>query len=460
MTSCCPPCRHGQRCLKAALAFLLSVRLLLCTAEPFATTADADVVLEGLAVDVLAGVEVLMQLGASVATTAAEQQHLGDSATARDAAMAHVAKTQAMATDIFDRPNMSGPAAQVSIGLLIKSIDDIDMKAGMISLDLVMTLQWTDERASAIRPNSQSTITMDFPDAKELMWLPNVDIMNKDIQGEEVLSSSIKVEKASVTQIDRRNVRIRSGFDPLAFPFDSQSFRVQVASATHMSDALELLPSMDSSLWGAPAELFEGSEFIRKTVSLSAYEDIDGALHKSRAELLLKVDRHTSSYFAPLILPPLTLLIISATVFALPLAVSFANPRVVTSIMALVSLLMHRQSCLSLLPSSASLTWIEVFSEGNLFLIFFTLIFNVAVQSVKHRAQFDDLAETMNKELKYLFPALMAVHLLFCFCMACTEMVVLLSKMTRSVLLLTLVGYSFLYQRRLARLRYSDAAAV
>merc|ERR1719380_304722 len=109
--------------------------------------------------------------------------------------------------------------------------------------------------------------------------------------------------------------------------------------------------------------IFEGQEFDFVSSSTSVFEDKDGALVKSRGELVIKVKRRSDIYIKNLIVPEL-LLAIAYTVFLFPRATPFIMPRVAMSVMSFMALMLPSLRTSAMLPTRASSSWIDIFSEN------------------------------------------------------------------------------------------------
>merc|ERR1712110_599236 len=102
-----------------------------------------------------------------------------------------------------------------------------------------------------------------------------------------------------------------------------------------MATEVDLVPTMDYSLWGAHAESFSTWSLVNS--SLFTFLDKDGLLEKKRGVLRIVVKRPFSQYVSTVFLPSNLLLCMTCTSLWLPLAVPFTMPRVALNAIALLS---------------------------------------------------------------------------------------------------------------------------
>ena len=118
---------------------------------------------------------------------------------------------------------------------------------------------------------------------------------------------------------------MRSSFICKDFPFDTQDLKIHIASATYMATEVELVPTKNSSLWGANSWV---QSWALLNYSQQTVLDKEGLLDKSRGVMSLVVKRPSGQYLSTVFLPSSMLLAMTWTSLWLPLAPVFTMPRV------------------------------------------------------------------------------------------------------------------------------------
>jgi len=341
------------------------------------------------------------------------------------------------------RPHNGLAADKVTFGIYIKSFFGIQFKDMTFSADLVITLSWYDPRAAGVIPHGNASTTFASEVAGQHIWLPDVQVTNRDIKGLEVVSSSVTVySNGSVMKVERVIATVKSDFKINDFPFDTQCLRVRVASTSLSREELVLdHVAKDSHLWGVRPDTFDGKEFAFISQDIRSFEEDDGMLHKSRGELQIVVKRQASIYWNSLFFPALLLLCVSWTVFFFPLLPPFAMPRVATAVIAFLALMTVSTRIDSLLPLQGRLSWMHLFIECCAVMLFAVVCYNILVTHTYHVLDLHDLAEKIDKELRIFYPALTLLVLLICMLGTDGRDVNFLKVITRLVLVIALFGY-------------------
>jgi len=236
------------------------------------------------------------------------------------------------------RPGAGGEADVVEFGVYAKNFYGADLKENTFRVDIVMSLRWKDTRAAEVIPEGHSRVVFSASQADANLWQPDMLITNNGIKGYEVISSSTQVSKSgSVEKVERAQVNINNHFELGQYPFDIQHFKVKIASSKYMSDDLVLVPMEGSTSSGLRDGLFSHSLYYLKNWTATVYEEADGELVKSRGVLDLMAYRHLDKYTQDHLVPSAIILMVSWGVFYFPFAKPFVTPRLVLSIVALLT---------------------------------------------------------------------------------------------------------------------------
>jgi len=360
-----------------------------------------------------------------VAAAAAVSQQKGWHANvpATDAAVTHQREEHVnvnLLNKPFDqnfRPNLGGNPDVVNFGIYVKNFFGMKIRKNEFSVDVVVTLRWTDARVSKLVPAGTRVVTVPLSEAKNSLWMPDIVIANRAIGGQERISAAVELHTdGTVVKTERLLLLVKQHFDVTAFPFDYQQPKIILSSATLMSEDLVLQAMSDETLKGAKPGLFDDREFHFVSDETTVFEEVDGNLKKHRGKLVMTLRRDWTRYLQTTILPEIFLILISFTVFWMPRATPFAMPRVATNLISFLTLMTLSINTDSMLPKDrAGMAWIELFADSMQMQNSLILFLNVFVDWVFCTLELKELGEKMTNELAVLFPLMGSVVVMICF---------------------------------------------
>jgi len=165
---------------------------------------------------------------------------------------------------VLFRPNYKSEEPEnIEFGIFMKSFNGFQKQERLFAADMVITLQWKDERAKSAIPKGADSAVLPTAEAKKSIWMPDIRITNNEMGGVQVISSMVKVSKdGTVDKVERVLARM---FGDLrgrrAFPFDEKHLLVNIASTTLMMKDLKLVPTQDKESAGVFNSAFDGSNF-------------------------------------------------------------------------------------------------------------------------------------------------------------------------------------------------------
>ena len=133
----------------------------------------------------------------------------------------------AEAPALIERPGPANRPTQVSVGIWIVDISNIDSAQQSFTADIAVVLRWKDARLA-------HTGTGAVHYALDQIWTPRVSIANETSSVVRKLPESAEVEPDGTVLYRQRYVG--SFTQPLrlqSFPFDRQSFRIQFVAIRH-----------------------------------------------------------------------------------------------------------------------------------------------------------------------------------------------------------------------------------
>mmetsp|Transcript_52283 Transcript_52283/g.124719 ORF Transcript_52283/g.124719 Transcript_52283/m.124719 type:complete len:435 (+) Transcript_52283:165-1469(+) len=305
---------------------------------------------------------------------------------------------------------------EVLFKIFVKSFYGVNFADSSWSSDLVLHLTWTDPRAATLVPAGTQNISLSSEEATASgVWLPNVGITNlASWSGLKQISGTVTIDvSGTVTTTERHLVELRSRYEVVNYPFDSQELLVRIASSVFMADKLTIHPDLASD------ELFslhqpEVEELGRQgwklvdMVSRNMTEE-DGPLVKSRGELRLFITRDWTSVFNIIFLPEIIMTLVPWSIFFSPLHAPYAMPRVASSLIPLLCMVGFMQKTASMMPHSSGWTWLDIYEATCLLLIVLSFKLNALLQYVYHDLKLTDRAELMQIECRYFYGISFAV---------------------------------------------------
>lgn len=232
-----------------------------------------------------------------------------ESAVARTHARAHARNPAIMAglNDVLGPPSLTLPSGydkmvrpyrnerilNVSVGLKVKRIAEVNDKDGSVVFDMIILTQWRDPRLKGIA--FKRILPKD-------VWTPGLFVSNEGKEPE-WFSSEMVLDKAGYIIYERRVlVTVEHPFELLHFPFDHHAIKVTVNAFGY--DANELLLRADKNMttdglsdstWDL--ETFIVRDDVRKTMLSPRDSVVEGTLYVKRKTLMMG-----ASIIMPLIL--------------------------------------------------------------------------------------------------------------------------------------------------------------
>src|SRR5438270_547932 len=142
----------------------------------------------------------------------------------------------AEAPALIERPASGNGPTQVSVGIWIVDINNIDSAQQNFTADIAIVLRWKDARLA-------HTGTGAVHHALDQIWTPRVSIANETSSVVRKLPESAEVEPDGTVLYRQRYVG--SFTQPLrlqSFPFDRQDFRVHLVAIRYSPNEIKFVP--------------------------------------------------------------------------------------------------------------------------------------------------------------------------------------------------------------------------
>jgi hypothetical protein len=307
------------------------------------------------------------------------------------------------------RPNAAANRPDyVHFGLFAKTFYGVNLKENNFNVDVVMTLKWIDHRVISLIPTGSDEMTLSKKESEQQIWLPGMVITNRDIKRHDLISTAVMINrKGEVFKVERVMVTVKNVYKLKDYPYDTQKLVVKIASSKYMLDEVVLKPAKAGV--GVAPDLLKGYNYDFVDVGAKAIEDISGALSKSRGLLTITIKRDSTQYFNGHMIPVFLVASISCGVHWFPFVAPFITPRVALCILALLAFTNLMLQSSSQLPTGAPFNWNDCFNQIVLAVMFLNVCMNIFAETCLHQIKVDDLARTINHELKVVMPSILAL---------------------------------------------------
>ena len=306
---------------------------------------------------------------------------------------------------LIDRPDADSGPTEISVGMWIADISSIDSAQQTFTAEIAVVLRWKDLRLA-----HTGNGVVRYP--LEQIWHPRVGIVNETNSVSRKMPDSVEVDPDG-TVTDRQRY-VGAFTQPLrleSFPFDRQTFRVQLVAVRYQSDEVIFIPDQ---VW--IQEGFKGAGGIAATVTLP-----DWTIEKWGLKPLLyaltpghqysgyafefTAARNVSHYILKVMFPLVLIVIMSWAVFWMDPIHSSAQINI--AITSMLTLIAYRFATDNQLPRLPYMTRLDAFILMGTVLIFFSLIevITTTILETNHRAR---LAKTIDRWCQLIFPAIFA----------------------------------------------------
>jgi len=304
---------------------------------------------------------------------------------------------------LIDRPNADSGPTEISVGMWMTDISSIDSAQETFTAEIAVVLRWKDPRLV-----HTGNGVVRYP--LEQIWHPRVGIVNETNSVSRKMPDSIEVEPDGMITYRQRYVGAFT--QPLrlqSFPFDRQTFRVQLVAVRYQSTEVIFVPDqvwVRDGIKGAggispsvtlPDWTIEKWELKPLVYALAPHHQYSSYAFEFTAA------RNVSHYILKVMFPLVLIVIMSWAVFWMdPI---HSNSQISIAITSMLTLIAYRFSTDNQLPRLPYMTRLDTFILMGTVLIFFSLIevITTTVLETNHRAP---LAKTIDRCCRLIFPAI------------------------------------------------------
>jgi len=307
---------------------------------------------------------------------------------------------------LIDRPNADSGPTQISVGIWVADVSNIDSAQQTFTAEIAVVLRWKDPRLA-----HTGNGVVRYP--LEQIWHPRVGIVNETNSVSRKMPDSVEVEPDGT--VTYRQLYVGAFTQPLrlqSFPFDRQTFRVQLVAVRYQSNEVMFVPDqvwIRDGLKGAggispsvtlPDWTIEKWELKPIVYALAPRHQYSGCAFEFTAS------RNVQHYLLKVILPLVLIVMMSWAVFWIDPVTS--NSQINVAVTSMLTLIAYRFAIDSQLPRLPYMTRLDAFILTSTILVFFSLI-EVLVTTILDNNQQTERAKKIDRYCRVIFPVIFAV---------------------------------------------------
>jgi len=283
-------------------------------------------------------------------------------------------------------PNFGLKPVELSIGMSVIHISELDERTDTLTANLWLKLVWSDPRMKWDQKDHQQTV-LRLPAA--LVWKPDIGLLNGVGTGEIDFFKETQVlayPDGKMLWVPPGNVRAICSADIRNYPYDSHACSLEFGSWSHDAKRISLKPYSDT---GAP----DMSDAWLN--SMWDFSDISGAVQRKQStccdepfdtiKFNIRLTRRSTYYSVVLSIPCFVVVVLTLAVFWLP---PHAGERITLGCFVLaILMLLILYLALRLPPSSKSVPRIASFCSISIIEISIVLVLSVVAISKTRRDQ-------------------------------------------------------------------------
>src|SRR5258707_6052044 len=313
---------------------------------------------------------------------------------------------------LIDRPNADSGPTQISVGIWVADISNIDSAQQNFTAELAVVLRWKDPRLIHTGDG-----VVRYP--LEQIWHPRVGIVNETNSVNHKMPDVVEVDPNGMVTYRQRYVGAFT--QPLrlqSFPFDRQTFRVHLVAFRYQSNDVMFVPDQVrirdvlkeaggiSPSVTLPDWTIEKWELKPLVYALAPHHQYSSYAFEFTAS------RNVEHYLLKVILPLVLIVIMSWAVFWIdPIN---ANSQVSIAMTSMLTLIAYRFAVDSQLPRLPYMTRLDVFILASTLLVFFSLI-QVLATIILDNTQKKKRALRIDRYCRVIFPVIFGIALIATF---------------------------------------------
>jgi Neurotransmitter-gated ion-channel ligand binding domain len=307
---------------------------------------------------------------------------------------------------LIERPASGNGPTQVSVGIWIVDISNIDSAQQTFTGDIAIVLRWKDARLA-------HTGTGVAHYGHDQIWTPRTGIANETSSVVHKLPESAEVEPDGTVLYRQRYVG--SFTQPLrlrSFPFDRQTFHVQLVAVRYRPNEVRFVPDED---WvrngikdgaGIAPSITLPDWTIEKSERKPLTYPLAPGLQFSSYAFEFTASRNVQYYILKVILPLVLIVMMSWSVFWTEPTNS--NTQFSIAVTSMLTLIAYRFAVDTQLPRLPYMTRLDVFFLISTLLVFFSLI-EVLITTILDNNQQIARAKKLDRYCRVIVPVIFVI---------------------------------------------------
>ena len=295
---------------------------------------------------------------------------------------------------LIERPASEAGPTEVSVGIWIVDINNIDSAQQSFAAEIALVLRWKDPRLA----HTGSGVVR-YP--LEQVWHPRVGIANETASVIRKLPEWVEVEPNGTLIYRQRyagaftqRLRLQS------FPFDRQTFHIQIVAVRYLPNEVRFVPDEDwmrnglKNAGGIAPSITLPDWTIEKWETRPLIYALTPGLQYSGYVFEFTASRNVQHYILKVILPLVLIVMMSWSGFWIdPVN---ANSQISVAVTSMLTLIAYRYAVDSQLPRLPYMTRIDLFFLVSTLLVFFSLI-EVLVTTILDNNQQTERAKKIDR---------------------------------------------------------------
>jgi hypothetical protein len=304
---------------------------------------------------------------------------------------------------VIDRPGADAGPTDVSVGIWVVDISKIDSAEQSFTAEIALVLRWKDPRLT----HTGSGVVR-YP--LEQVWHPRVGIANETASVVRKFPDWVEVEPdGTLTYRQRYAGAFTQPLRLQSFPFDRQTFRIQLVAVRYRPNEVKFVPDQDWIQNGvkeaagiAPSITLPDWRVEKWETKPRAYALAPG-LEFSGYVFGFTASRNVQHYILKVILPLVLIVMMSWSVFWTDPTNS--NTQFSIAVTSMLTLIAYRFAVDNQLPRLPYMTRLDVFFLISTLLVFFSLI-EVLVTTILDNNEQTERAKKIDRYCRVIVPAI------------------------------------------------------
>ena len=307
---------------------------------------------------------------------------------------------------LIERPEAEKGPTQVSVGIWIVDINNIDSAQQNFTADIAIVLRWKDVRLA-----HTGTGAMHY--ALSEIWTPRVGIANETSSVVRKLPESAEVEPDGT--VIYRQLYVGSFSQPLrlqSFPFDRQIFHIQFVAIRYQPDEVAFVPDENwirdgvQQAAGISPSLTLADWTVEKWDAKASVYALTPRMQYSGYVFEFTARRNVEYYILKVILPLVLIVMMSWSVFWTEPTNS--NTQFSIAVTSMLTLIAYRFAVDNQLPRLPYMTRLDLFFLVSTLLVFFSLI-EVLVTTILDNNQQLARAKKLDRYCRVIVPIVFVI---------------------------------------------------